>query len=444
MTSLFFMAAGLTACSYEFGDNGFGGNGGAPSIDLEDADVEINNILLVSIDTTRRDAFGRWGSRNDTDFIDSLLDQAYVLEDHRSCANWTQSSMACALTGQSTVDLQMEPQSGDNKVSDLDEALRTVAVDFQTQGFDTAMVTTNPFIGRQYPLSNGYLSVEEEGDGAASWVLNTALNRLDTMLDGGDDFFLHVHYMDPHDPYLPEVGYRDGYQDLANVPYDMDTKEGQDQAVTDLERGNARQEDLVLEHLLERYWGEIRYMDDQFELFWEALDERGVLEDTLVILMTDHGEQFMEHGAMEHNKSVHYGEVNALAAFLHPALTPDSWTGRTVHQDLMPTAMQLMGVETDLEMTGKPVGNRNETWSRYSFRYATGTGAMATVDKGDKRLYYHFDGDKALYDVADNPTEEGSGYNRQDEDLDALWNAMNTLIDDVQDYAPHLRANNTE
>ncbi len=435
--SLLITAVGLLACTSGPDDTATGTETGIPVPDK----VELENLLLISIDTLRRDAIGHWGERSETDFLDGLLDQSYVLQEHRSCSNYTQSAMACALTGQSTVDLQMEPQSGDGQVPNLDQDLKTVAVDLQLKGFETAVVTTNLFLGQDYPLSNGYLSIEEEEGSPADWVVETGLARLDEIQgNSGEPYFLHIHFMDPHDPYLPPEGYQDGYSDLPDVPYDLDTEDGQHQAFDELEAGTAEQQDLLIRHLKERYWGAIRYMDDQLELLWDGLEERGVLEDTLVILMTDHGEQFLEHGYMAHNKTVHYGEVDAAAAFWYPGIEGEGWTGRTVHQDLMPTAFSLMGLTPDEPMTGKVAGMREEDWARHSFRYTQRLGAMATMDTGHKRLYYHFDGDKTLYDLASNPRESGNTYDPEDPDLEALWDHMNALIDEVQEYAPHLEA----
>ena len=71
------------------------------------------NVLVLTLDTVRKDYLGRYGDHQDTPWLDAVMDESVVLEDHRSCSNWTVPAVICLYAGQSPVDLGFEPISSD-------------------------------------------------------------------------------------------------------------------------------------------------------------------------------------------------------------------------------------------------------------------------------------------------------------------------------------------
>lgn len=80
--------------------------------------------------------------------------------------------------------------------------------------------------------------------------------------------------------------------------------------------------DRDLEYLISLYDGEIRYADYYFHEFIELLDKLNLLEDTLIIVTTDHGEQFYEHGMQGHGWSMHEEEIHVLLVMRYPKRIP--------------------------------------------------------------------------------------------------------------------------
>ena len=103
------------------------------------------NVLLISIDTLRRDALGRYGGA-ETPFLDGLLAGGVPLDDHRSCSNWTLDAMTCVLSGRYAWDLDYAPSAGTalnegRDVGGLPEGVELLADHLRAAGFDTALAT---------------------------------------------------------------------------------------------------------------------------------------------------------------------------------------------------------------------------------------------------------------------------------------------------------------
>ena len=96
------------------------------------------------------------------------------------------------------------------------------------------------------------------------------------------------------------------------------------------------------------------------------------LEDALVVVFSDHGEQFFEHGALEHNNSLHAQETQALAVFWADNLVPVAVSTPTAHPDLAPTSLEALGVAAGSEMTGQPAGTADPGRPIFSTRFREG------------------------------------------------------------------------
>ena len=311
------------------------------------AEATPARVVMISIDTARPDDLGWFGGEAATPRIDGLLDDALVLTRHHSCASWTYPSSVCALTGSSMLDLGQLPvdEEGLNMVPGQTPTLPAI---LGGAGWRAGLVTSNPLIGDGTGLGEGYdlLTVHNTGSGVV--ITDAALAMADTLEAEGADgepWLLHAHYFDPHTPYNPPSAYLGALDGLEPVPYDLGvTSEYHDVKVA-LDSGLPEDEEaLLIAHLRARYLASMAYLDDQIGRLLDELDAAGLLEDTAIVLWTDHGEQFMEHGAWGHAHTLHYGENRALAAFIAPGLTPGRLDAPTIHQDITPAVLDLVGV----------------------------------------------------------------------------------------------------
>jgi arylsulfatase len=173
-------------------------------------------------------------------------------------------------------------------------------------------------------------------------------------------FFLYLHYMDPHDPYQPPQEYEkqfarsyDGQafiaagspNPLVAFLYGWSSKAAQEYPPFDPK--NLAPQDL--DHLVDLYDDEIAYFDGQLSELLLRLGERGVLDDTVVALVSDHGEQFLEHGHIKHCLGSLYDEVIRTPFLLR---APGEPAGLRVKEpvanlDVVPTLLDYAEVEAD-------------------------------------------------------------------------------------------------
>jgi len=353
------------------------------------------NVLVLSLDTLRPELLGRYTGTDDTPVLDALLAGGVVLEDHQSCSDWTFAAMVCAQAGARGVDLGFAPVRNNQSFTRLPDDVPLVSEHLSERGYQTAVVTSNSNFSPDVGLVRGFDEIRHLSGAAATWVTEETLQAADA-LDPTRPWYLHAHYLDPHTPYNPpeefigelegeidfDLNLRDGYRALSAHWYDLPADE----------------QSLVLSHLRERYLAEYRYMDRQIGVLLEALESRGMLDDTLVIVFSDHGEQFWEHGAFGHGNSLHGEELAALAAFSAPGLPPATWDGPTRIEDIWPTAFEALGLPIPAGFDGVTAGLRGDDALRRSLRVHK-DGVSQSAESDGLKLMYWWTGDWELYQV---------------------------------------------
>ncbi len=370
------------------------------------------NLLMISVDTLRRDKVGHHGGGDRTPFLDSVLAESFVLDDHRSCSNWTYSSVVCALTGQSPVDLGFEPVG--NRPEDYEDRATVPPEDLAglphwlaAVGFETSLVSTSRFLSDRNPPGGGFATSVLEEDAVAARVTDLALAASEPLLVAGAPWFLHVHYRDPHFPWQADAAWEVGLEGLEPAGYQLGNQAGVDNLEADWPDLDEASRANALAWLHGLYDAEVRYFDDELGRLWRGLDEAGALDDTLVVLWTDHGEQLFDHEALFHYQDLYGEEAAALGAFWARTLTGGSWAGPTLHQDLVPAALEVLGVAEPDGVLGVAPGRRSERAPRHAFFGPPGipTGPLNTVDSEGWRLYYDWHGTTRLYDLTADPLE---------------------------------------
>jgi arylsulfatase A-like enzyme len=193
----------------------------------------------------------------------------------------------------------------------LPEVLPTLAELLRKEGYRTFGVSSNGLLSRAGGFAQGFDTFEELGFTMAPRV-HRALEGQRAALERSRPYFLWIHYFDPHGPYLP----RDG-EEVATLRREVEEKTGKKgtefaEAFREyLVRLALSSDPAVAEKALARmrrlYEGEVRFTD---QMIGEALRLLPRSENALVIVTSDHGEQFLEHGHLEHGKSLFAEEVD--------------------------------------------------------------------------------------------------------------------------------------
>ena len=399
---------------------------GAPLL----TDGGAKNVLMISIDTLRRDRIGRYSCERLTPFIDHLFESALVLDNHYSCSAWTLPSATCVLTGQTPIDLGAFPQINSMQaVPKIDEATPSLASQLANAGLSTLLVSSNLYISGKSGLDLGYNKVITKRK-PANIMLTTMLEELNTLerTAPGIPWFGHVHLIDPHTPYSPPGDYLTHMDDLPDIEWDLSNAEGTRDMNEAWPNLSSSERSSIGEHLVYRYGAEIRYMNDEIELFFDELENQGFLEDTLILIWSDHGEQFWEHGDWGHGISLHAGENRAIAAFLGPGVPTGSWTYPTTHTDLAPTILGALNLTAPSAWTGAPVGLHDHSRPLFAATAPKEADVQQSILLDNHRLLYRWDGDKALFNVDEDPFETTDLYRSEPGRVSTLWEQLEPEI----------------
>jgi hypothetical protein len=293
------------------------------------------NVLVYLVCSMRPDHTSLHGySRDTTPFLKRLGAEGLVFEDAQAQAPWTKGSVPSLMTSIHgyTLALRQDTDAIPPGAVTLAEALRK-------SGYTTASIVTNPYVGRASGLDRGYDYLMEypvvhrhRTDQADRGTDSAALNQVAfAWLEQHRDepFLLYAHTSDPHSPYRPPEDLEARFANPAeteqfNRDYQAlwDKRQyGGGAAVT---RAYARAKgvdpDTFLRRAVDRYDAEIAHADRSLQSLTGKLRQLGILENTLIVVLSDHGEEFWEHGLTGHGHSLYRELVHAVFLMWNPRL----------------------------------------------------------------------------------------------------------------------------
>jgi arylsulfatase len=324
------------------------------------------DIVLVILDAARADHFGHAGyDRATTPFIDALAAESLVFCNAFALAPYTLCSVPTILTGLDFVDHGVVRHSHmlADEATTLAESLRQV-------GYRTACFSATPNNSAGQGFAQGYEVFRElwtEGPVSTTrrphYLARQVVEWLDDAATDLRPLHLQLHMIPPHAPYDPPPPF-----DLFGDPAFGGDCDGYDRTLGPIDSRARPVEPGCIDRLVDLYDGNLRLADDATRLVVEALRRRPRWRDTVLLVTSDHGEAFMEHGRLEHNSTV-YGEMLHVpfVLWLPAGRTPKGVdTERLVSlADVTPTLLGLAGLDrpaggagVDLLATGAPTRGR--------------------------------------------------------------------------------------
>jgi arylsulfatase A-like enzyme len=258
------------------------------------------NVILISLDTLRADHLGCYGyNRNTTPFLDTFAKKGILFENCISTASWTLPAHVSLLTAlysssHSVIDdgLGSIPPM---LQSSIPPEIKTLPEILQDKGFETRAITSHLYVSDRFGFERGFNTFHYKQGQSAEEVTQKALSWLDILSDR--PFFLFLHYFDCHDPYASPPPYRNMFDPDYEGDIDGSLK-------TILKYATSKITKSDLNHLIALYDGEIRYVDDFLRRFIERIEKAGLLENTMIIITSDHGEEFKDHGSLYHGHTL--------------------------------------------------------------------------------------------------------------------------------------------
>jgi len=352
------------------------------------------NIVLIVIDTLRADHLAFYGYEHDTaPFLSELAESGLVFENVVAPSSWTAPSTASLFTSLEPV--QHGVLSGvlaTKKMQEFDESVTlnripgeivTLPEILKSAGYATFGVSDNFNVSQALGFDQGFDAfVMHNYEGAPG--VNAQVKRWTSRILRSDPYFLYLHYMDPHFPYHPW----DPWYEEPSSPDEF---------------GQAR------------YDTEIRYVDEHIRALF---DELGWREDAVVIVTSDHGEEFGDHGWVQHGKTL-YEEVVRVPLLLH---VPGDAGGRVTDPatllDVLPTIRDIAllgedaldeGVSLWPAREGEPVASPDRLRLGHVRRQVYRGGLTRRSARRDGWKYIESsDGTAELYELGKDPHEATS------------------------------------
>lgn len=402
------------------------------------------NLLVISLDTTRRDHIGRFSGSDITPHLDAVLDEAYVLENHRTCSNWTGPSMTCVMSGRNPMENGFWPWVSDDQVKGRPpKTYDTLATHLTDAGWRTTLVTANTSV---FDLDATGIPKGFEREVDVDWqpapdVAAAAMTEVGTLTGQAAPWYLHVHFIDPHGNYCPPESYVEGLGGIPDLGYSINDLcyDTYGPGWYDYYYQPQPWRDALVDTYEVLYDAELAYWDDSFGVFWDELDASGALDDTLVMFVTDHGQQFFERGGHGHGLWLGSEENRSTAAFWAKNLTAGAWTGVTLHQDLTETLYTAYGITPDSPTDGTIVGTAPADRVARAMNYwGGGSPVQLSVVRNDRQLVYDWYGGKAYFRLDSDPAGLDDVYDPADPELVSLWGPMDAWISVVETHWPHL------
>lgn len=275
---------------------------------------ERPNIVLITLDTLRADHLGCYGyDRNTSPVLDRFAARATLYRNAHATAPWTLPSHASLFTGlypfehgartYRLKESELPVDAGDgptikHNIKGLGLEVDTLAERLGLAGYQTAAVMANMlFLKPRFGLDQGFDSYDLKR-GRATAINRRVFDWLEQH-DRTKPFFLFINYMDTHEPLNAQP--RPGLVEPA-LPYSLDVERRIGEDI--LKRnGEARPEDLQL--VIDWYDLAVASLDEEMGRLFERMKHDGLFDDTLIIIVSDHGEYFGERDLSGHSKDVY-------------------------------------------------------------------------------------------------------------------------------------------
>lgn len=314
-----------------------------PPPDAAPTPEPARNVVVLLIDTLRASKLRPYNaeSRVQTPVLDRVAREGVLFEAAQSPENWTKPSCASVLTG-------LTPMTHGAKTSEarLSQNAEMVSEVFDQAGFATGSFIANGYVSDHFGFDQGWDSytnfIRDGGSTEAENVFDSAGDFIEQHRD--ERFFVYVQTIDPHVPYDPPADYLRRYDDREYTGQVQPRRTPE--LLEDAKQGRVSFNASDRRRLEALHDAEISYHDYHLGQFLQRLESLGVADDTLFVITSDHGEEFLDHGSYGHGHSIFQELLGVPLIFHHPGRLPQ---GRRVSHavstmNIAPTILALTGV----------------------------------------------------------------------------------------------------
>jgi len=441
------------------------------------------NVLLIVMDTVRADHLSCYGyGRPTSPNLARMAQDGVVFEQAWTTAPWTLPSHASLFTGFYVSQHQVE--RGHRR---LDDRFETLAELLRDQGYQTAGFSNNAWVSRATNFDQGFGYFEDfKGSwgawktisvlaamqikdriwkplihgvrpGAATRTNQAVRHWLDRILDPAQPFFIFINYLDAHFPYLPPEPYRSRFLQPENQARGLELIANRKlQEALDMVPPPVDFDAATREMLSDLYDGQVASLDAHIGELVDELRRRGLLDSTIVIVTSDHGENLGAKGFFEHRFGLYQSVLHIPLIMRYPKALPKGarFAEPVSLVDVMPTILELAELEApmlaahgggiNLVGSGVSVPKDRLLLAEYGapldllirfkqhndkpFDEQHFTRDIKSIRRGSLKFIWASDGQHELYDVSQDPQEETDLLRALPEQAKAMEESLQQLL----------------
>jgi len=327
------------------------------------------NVLIYLVDTLRADHLGVYGyGRATSPNVDAFARDSVVFRNAIAQSGWTKTATVSVLTG-----LGPFRHGTLDRDDALPPSIPTLPVMLAGAGYARFGAVANVNVSREFGFSRGFdeyvnlAGLTGAPDADAASVVQSFMDWLDRRKSSGP-FFAYLHTMDPHDPYAAPRPYAKKFSSADLTGLTVPSESRIDALIR--ERPELTYESVKAD-LIAKYDAEIAYNDAMFGHAIAELKRRGLYDSTLIVFVSDHGEEFREHTHWGHGHSLYHEllHVPLIVKFPRSRHAGTVVDANVQQVDIAPTVLEAAGVSAPLKLDGLPLMTVSESPERRILSY---------------------------------------------------------------------------
>lgn len=373
------------------------------------SDKQARNVVVLLIDTLRASKLPIYNpqTRVKTPALDAFASEGTVFERSQTPENWTKPAVASVLTS-------LHPATHGTKedASKLPRSALMLSEVYKKAGFKTGSFIANGYVSNAFGFDQGWDHytnyIRERKNTNASNVFGEAAAWIEK--NKGQRFFAYIQTIDPHVPYDPPDKYLKMYDP---APYNGKVQNRRTHLMLDDAKKNPKKYAFTKrdkQRIEALHDGEISYHDEHFGKFLAKLDALGLSDDTIVVITSDHGEEFQEHGSWGHGHSVYQELLGVPLLFRWPGAIPaGERVGPVVStMDIAPTVLEATGVPIPKEFEGHSLmGFMRGDWPMGPYvAFSDFLDHRRVIRGGDWKLIIRGNLSQVMFDLGSDPWEK--------------------------------------
>ncbi|HEY3566716.1 MAG TPA: sulfatase [Thermoanaerobaculia bacterium] len=304
------------------------------------------NVILILVDTLRADRLSTWRyARPTSPNLDAFARESVKFSNARSQSACTFPSANSILTSRWPAAFLGQP----DQALGIPAGIPSLAEILHSRGFHTVAVSASAVVRKSPSRFNpkggfdrGFDVFQED----CVWQHADCVNNEATahLRQGKKPLFLYLHYIDPHGPYRPPESWKHRF--ATGTPDKEWVRKGDPNPIGDwLYKGkpNPGLTPADLQYLKDLYDEEVAYFDSQFAELLRSIREAGLLDNSLIVLTADHGEEFLEHGDVKHCRNLFDTSAHVPMLVRIPGVGGKTVSRPVQNLDLVPTILDYLG-----------------------------------------------------------------------------------------------------